>query len=64
MTIMVKMLAPALSAVVMGLRFDAGSVDVSDPALGSLLDVPPVWALRGAMLSLIRVDPITLSACI
>ena len=63
-TKIVRMPAPALSLVVIGLRFAAGSGSALEPALGSLFDVPPVVAVSGAILSVIRVEPMTLSACI
>ena len=48
MTKMVKILAPALSAVVIG--FDLlGPGSALEPALGSDVDVPPVVAVRGAI---------------
>ena len=47
-TKMVRMLAPALSPVVIG--FALVTVPwASEPALGSDLDVPPVVAVRGAI---------------
>jgi hypothetical protein len=57
--------APALSLVVIGVVGVSGCVlgDVV-PASGSLVEVPPVLFVKGAMLEVKRFVPITLRAAI
>lgn len=60
----VKMAAPALSAVVIGACSVVGSLAAVDPAFGSLADVAPVDCVRGAISGMLSVEPITDSAAI
>lgn len=62
-TSMVKMAAPALSPVVIGLNVTTVLVDVS-PAFGSDCEVAPVFWDRGAIWGVIRVVPMTDRAAI
>lgn len=62
MTSTVSIPAPALSLVVIGLVDWPGSVSASVPALGSLAEVPPVFAVNGAICEVIKFAPITLRA--
>ena len=63
MTNIVKILAPAVSAVVMGFCFATGCPEF-EPAFGSDADVPPVLDVSGAMSGVIKLAPMTLRACI
>jgi hypothetical protein len=62
--ITVRMPAPARSVDVMGLLIDDGTWGAFVPAFGSLLDVPPVSLLSGAIAGVINCAEMTLSALI
>lgn len=61
---MVRMAAPAVSAVVIGLKAANGSVVPLTPAFGSLCDVAPVRVDSGAKPCRLSVEPITDKAAI
>lgn len=48
----------------MGFRLAVGLLGASEPALGLLLEVAPVLKVRGRMLSVIKLDPMTDNAAI
>lgn len=61
-TVIVRIVAPALSPVVIGACSVVGSFAAVEPASGSLLDVAPLAFERGAMESLLSNEPTACSA--